>query len=313
MMCPSEGIFFIRRNNVNVKDSARYGEQIKNFIDRGCIIDGVENILDILKRVNYYRLTAYFLPYECKEDDKYKPNTNFYYVYKTYEFDQKLNVLLYSVIQEIEIFIKTQIAYYHANKYGALGYLDGKNFKLTLLEKHEKLINTFNVEIKRNQDKLFVKHHINKYDGKFPLWVAVELFSMGNISKLYAQMITADQKNVASDIEKITGQPTTHTQLHSWLKCLTDIRNKCAHFSRLYYFNFSSIPKQPKGLENAMLINTSKYIKLYQFLFVLKFLYPQPKNWMNFLEQLQTLIDQYNSYINLSHIGFPCDWKELLN
>lgn len=63
-----------------------------------------------------------------------------------------------------------------------------------MIEKHKKLIDNFNTEVKRNKELLFVKHHIDNYDGKFPLWVAVELFTLGNTSQFYSQMKTADKK-----------------------------------------------------------------------------------------------------------------------
>lgn len=298
---------------MDVKEATSYGEQIVKLIKRDCIINSVEETLDILKRVNYYRLTAYFLPFLNKDEDKYIPNTEFYKVYKIYEFDQKLSVLLYSVIQEIEIFMKTQIAYYHSKKYGALGYINSNNFSQSKLEQHEKLIKALNSEIDYNSKMLFVQHHKTHYDGKFPLWVAVELFSMGNISQFYSQMITEDRKNVAKLISDITGQHTTYYQLSSWLRCLTDLRNRCAHFSRLYYYNFSSAPSIPNGFEDKTLTNIVKITKLYQYIFVLKFLYPQPQKWVDILTQFEALIDEYAEYIELSHIGFPTNWRNLLN
>ena len=73
-----------------------------------------------------------------------------------------------------------------------------------MIEKHKKLIDNFNTEVKRNKELPFVKHHIDNYDGKFPLWVAVELFTLGNTSQFYSQMKTADKKVIARSISYIT-------------------------------------------------------------------------------------------------------------
>ncbi len=67
----------------------------------------------ILNKINYYKLSAYFLPFK-KVDDTYTKGTSLLKVYKIYEFDRKLSTLLYGIIQKIEVFIKTQIAYYHS-------------------------------------------------------------------------------------------------------------------------------------------------------------------------------------------------------
>lgn len=299
---------------MDVKKETTYGEQIKILLSRGCKITNFEQTCDILKKVNYYRLTAYLLPFKDADKDKYISGTDFFSVYKIYEFDQKLSVLLYSVIQEIEVFIKTQIAYYHANVYKPLGYLDSNNFKENMADKHKELINILKITIEKESKKKnpFVNHHIKNYDGKFPLWVAIELFSIGNISKFYAQMKTDNQKLVVDNIKDITGHYTDYKHLESWLRCLTDLRNKCAHFSRLYYYNFSSVPKIPRNMKSNALVDLKKPTKLYQYMFVLKFLYPRPEKWNNVITQMEALIEEYSKYISLEHIGFPENWLELL-
>lgn len=44
-------------------------------------------------------------------------------VLSIYEFDRKLHGILFSALEETEIFIRSKIAYFHAHKYGALGYM----------------------------------------------------------------------------------------------------------------------------------------------------------------------------------------------
>ena len=87
------------------------------------------------------------------------------------------------------------MAYFHAQKYGPLGYLDAGNFS----PKHQsdKFNENIEREIQNNSKALFVKHHLTKYNGEFPIWVIVELFTLGMISRFYADMTTADKKRVA--------------------------------------------------------------------------------------------------------------------
>jgi abortive infection bacteriophage resistance protein len=49
-------------------------------------------------------------------------------VIQIYEFDRELRTLLFSVIGEIEIYLRHRISHYHFQKYGGLGYLEQKNF-----------------------------------------------------------------------------------------------------------------------------------------------------------------------------------------
>ena len=297
---------------MDVKQHNTYEEQVNKMISRGCIVTNKENAINVLKRVNYYRLSAYFLPYKGA-DDLYIDGTNFETIYGIYSFDQKLTVMLYGLIEEIEVFIKTQISYYHSMTYGALGYLDNNNFSTTKSDKHTELIKKFESDVQNNKDTLFVKHHINNYDGKFPLWVAVELFTLGNTSQFYAQMKAADQKAICRNMKEITSYTYTYKQLESLLFCLTHLRNKCAHFSRLYFYKFGTAPNFPDYVKKNISIDICN-LKIYQYLYVLKLLMPVSEHWNSFVADLEALLDKYSEQVSLNHIGFPDNWKaELLS
>lgn len=297
---------------MNTKSPEVLCKQVEKLLEHGCEITDFEQALLILSKINYYKLSAYFLPFRLTPDT-YMPGTTLFKVYKIYEFERKLSSFLYGVIQEIEVFIKTQIAYYHSNKYGALGYTDDSKVKPSHIAKHSVLIQQFNNEVRRNSDLPFVKHHIDNYNGNFPFWVAVELFSLGNTSQFFAQMLTSDQKTVANIISGITGTHWTYKQLDSCLHCLTILRNKCAHFSRIYYSQFSATPKLPITDDKKAYIKGRKYVYLFPYIFVLKDLYPSPENWCSILTGLKSMIEEYNEFIDIQHIGFPDNWEDLLS
>lgn len=156
--------------------------------------------------------------------------------------------------------------------------------------------------IEENKNTLVVKHHKEKYGAQFPIWVIIEFFSMGMLSYFYSDMKTEDKKYFATTIYR-----TGAMQLESWLRCLTDLRNRCAHYSRLYYWSFTALPKMPKEC------NYGVDRRLFTQLLVLSFLYPDYKKWHSkFMPTLINLIEEYNSDISLRHIGFPSDWEDTL-
>ncbi|MDE5649199.1 MAG: Abi family protein [Oscillospiraceae bacterium] len=297
---------------MDVKKPELFCKQIEKLKKHGCSIDDFDQAIMILNKINYYKLSAYFLPFKEK-DGTYMKGTSLLRVYKIYEFDRKLSALLYGVIQTIEVFVKTQIAYYHSKQYGSLGYMDNSNVNSKFKIQHEKLIKQFKKEIERNKELPFVKHYLEQYNGNFPLWVAVELFTLGNTSQFYSQLKTADKKIIAKSISYITETDCTYSQLASCLKCLTELRNKCAHFARLYYTRFTSTPNLPDGLSYNAFISGNKYIYLYSYIYVLKALYPFPEKWSGVVTDLKALIEEYTEFINIKHIGFPEDWEELLS
>ncbi len=280
-----------------VKEPTTYEEQIEKLRSRGCTISNDDFCKEKLSEISYYRLSAYFLPFKNR-DDSYKEGTRFEKVYSIYEFDRKLRRLLFSAIEVIEVALRARLAHYHAMKYGSLGYMDANNFN----NKHdpEKFQDNIERVINNNNKVLFVKHHIEKYQGKFPLWVISELFTFGMVSYFYSDLITTDQKAIAQQYN------ANYKAFASWLKCCTDLRNICAHYGRLYYRIFTAIPA-------GFALKEREKCRLWGALLVVKALYPSKKQWnIEFIPKLEALFDEYEDNISLFHLAFPKDWKAQL-
>lgn len=235
------------------------------------------------------------------DDGNYKEGLSFERVFSIYEFDRKLHGILFNALEETEIFLRSKIAYFHAHKYGALGYMDKSNFSVKA-ELHENFIENFKREIDKNKNILFVKHHIYKYGGEFPIWAASEMFTFGMLSKFFANMTCQDRENLSNDIYK-----TNPKFVGSWLRCCTDLRNICAHYGRLYFRTFSAAPS---GIDN---LEEKSKRKLFGAILSLKKLYPFKDKWDNeTLKKLMSLVDEHKSDIDLEHIGFSYNWIEEL-
>lgn len=285
---------------MEVKKPTTFEQQIEKLKGRGCIIGDETYAKQVLQQINYYRLTAYFLPF-TNNKGKYYANTTFNMVHRTYLFDSQLRCLLYSVVEKIELYLRSQIAYYHSHKYGALGYMNKDNFNSK--HNHQKFLLQINDQIQKNKNQPFVSHHIDNYDGNFPIWALIELFTTNDLSIFYADMYTADQKYIAKNSFN-----TNYKGLGSWLHCLTILRNYCAHYSRLYFTVFSAQPHTPLNFSYQL------WKQVFDYILVLKFLYPSPERWIpSVLAPLEAIINEYNDCIQLKHIGFPENWKELLS
>lgn len=276
------------------KKATTYDEQIALLRKHGAVIVDEAFCRRKLSALNYYRFTAYFLPFRQK-DGNYLPETSFHRVYRIYEFDRKLRSLLFSTIEEVEIFLRSKLAYFHGHKYGPYGYMNPEHYSSS--HEADKFHETIERAIKNNDKVLFVKHHIEHYDGKFPIWVIVELFTLGMLSRFYADMTTADKKALAKDI-----YATTAKNISSWLRCITDLRNICAHYGRLYY---RILPAIPAGFD----IPDAAKRRLWGALLALRGLYPDRDKWnYAFMPGIEALFDTYHGDIDLYHIAFPEDW-----
>ena len=251
-----------------------------------------------MQKTNCYRLSAYFLPFKNVVNDSYYAGTSLETIYNIYEFDREMRNILLGALETIEINLRSKISYYHAHKYGPLGYLQAENFNSR--HNHVLFEEKFYREINNNNKVAFVKHHHDKYDGNFPIWVSIELFTFGMLSYFYSDLLTSDQKSISS----LMGVHYKH--LSSWLRCCTDLRNICAHYGRLYYRVFSAAPS---GLE---LDELSKR-RLWGAILVAKSLFPSKEEWNNnILADITLLFEKYGDSIVLNHISFPNDWVEQL-
>jgi len=282
-----------------LKQPTTYNQQIEKLRSRGCQVTDTSFCIKVLSRINYYRLSAYFLPFR-KPDESYLPGTDFNDIYQIYEFDRALRNLLFAAIEEVEIYLRAQFAYFHSHKYGVTGYLDAANYNTR--HRHDKFQQLIEAEIQKNKKVLFVQHHLTNYGGQFPIWVITELFTFGMLSYFYNDLPMVDQKHLARELFQ-----TVPKNLISWLRCCTDLRNICAHYGQLYFRIFTAIPANLPDLEK----NAER--RLFGVVLALKTLYPDVNKWNNEIsDELKKLMTIYSPVIKLDHIGFPADWEAKL-
>ena len=208
------------------KKNNYFREQLDILIARGLVVEDEDVALSILQRINFYRFTAYTLTF--KNDDYFFPNTTFDKIYNHYQFDTKFGNLLMEIIEYIEISFRTTISNLIAIKYGSLGHENKDNFRIEKF--HTSFMEELQSCIYKSNRELAIAHYRENYKGQYPIWVVSEIITFGILSKLYKNMKTADQKNLAR-----TYYPKVdYRDLGNWLEVLTIIRNRCAHYSRLF-------------------------------------------------------------------------------
>lgn len=279
----------------SVKRPTTFEEQVEILKNRGLVIADFDFAVRALQRINYYRLSAYTL--SLKENDQFFSGITFEHIVAIYEFDRRFRYLIMEMVEQVEISFRTHISYHIAHTYGPLGHLEPEHFK-----NHDLFLNELDQEINRSQE-IFIKHHIEKYEGKIPVWVAIEVLSFGTLSKLFANMKKNDQNQIARRNYRV---PAIY--LVSWLKCLSHIRNICAHYGRLYNRPLTSKPRLDRK-SKKMGIDQGK---IFAHIYILKELIPNRDKWTNFITQLEALLTEYKTVVELDRIGFPEDWEALL-
>lgn len=283
-----------------LKEPKSFDEQIQILKDRGLVIIDEEKAKFVLSNVNYYRFTAYLLPYK-NHDETYCEGITFEKINDIYTFDREFRILLVSVLSNIEISFRTYIAYTLAMNHGSLGYLDKNNFINGYY--HVGFLKNLEREKDNNSNKLFIKHHNENYEGKLPIWVATEIMSFGMISKLYSNMLPKDKTFIKNNLCKINP-----VLVDTWLHSLTHIRNQCAHYGRIYNSIFP--PVKFKRADTKYEVDSKM---IFAYIMIMKYLVADNKVWAKFFIDLQNLISNYGDSIDIKLLGFPENWIEILS
>lgn len=282
------------------KIPATINEQIAKLKERGCVIENEAYARETLKYINYYRLSNYFEPFSINKH-KYEDGVTFNKIMRIYEMDRKLRSILIAALEEIEIALRAAVSNFHALKYGALGYMNPSSFDFR--HNHQSFLSKVKHLIEANDDRDFVKHYNKKYGGAFPLWVIMELFSFGTLAFFYRDMKDADKKTLADEYYGCSA-----SELDNWIFCLNELRNCCAHYSRLYGSEFSVEPKTPSEYDEQLKPD------VFGYMVVMKQLYHNGTNWNErVVKPISRQLKKNADTARLSDLGFPDDWETELS
>ncbi|MDY2862408.1 MAG: Abi family protein [Oscillospiraceae bacterium] len=293
---------------MNLKKPATFDEQIGILEKHGISINNCNHAKDILKFVNYYRLTGYALQFRVSENESlYTGNISFDDVYNIYKADEHLRNLLRLYIEKAEIYYRTQIAYGFAISKCTVPPYDQHYNENNFYDKdgYNHVMVNFGREKDYYKDSLIVKHHKDKYSGKMPIWVMVELMSFSGLSKLYKSMYISEK----SEIAKAIG--VNYTTLENHLHCLSVLRNKCAHGARLYNTEF-----YPPAKFTSEFLKRNPEIKnnsLFAYILILLKRLPDKQSKQELIESVQNLIEQYKNDIDIKLMGFPTNYISVFN
>lgn len=292
----------------DIKQFSTIDEQLDILKNRGLIIDDIEVARRVLSFISYYRLSAYTLT--LRRDDRFYDNVHFSDVLQIYSFDMELRASLMYMLESIEVSMRTYIGYYHAKKYGSLGYCDETAFED--VERFRKFESDYKAAISEYGDKeAFVKHHNDVYGGQFPFWVLLELLTLGTLSRLFKNLTPEIRTEICKNHFGIIND----SYIGNWLQGCTILRNICAHRGRLFNRQIPftiRLGKRDKQIfkENKISINKAGK-QLFAYLIVIKKLIPDEDVWNTFANKLIELEKKY-PFVRLDYYGFVGDWKKIL-
>jgi abortive infection bacteriophage resistance protein len=273
-----------------------YAEQIELLKSRGMVIEDEAKATFYLQHLNYYRLAAYWLPFE---DEKHKhllkEGTSFQQVLDLYNFDRALRLLILDAVERLEVSFRAIWAYEMARLHGSHAHLKADLWKDPALHRanHDKLLD----EVGRSKE-VFILHLQNTYSETLPpIWAVCEVMSLGLLSRYYKNLSV--QSNVSS-IKKTIAQSVLHQ--------LTIIRNICAHHSRLWnrhlLFRPAKVKYAPPTLVQAYQEDDDRIFNLLIILLHFMDRISPEHTWRS---EMKSLLLANKAY--LKAMGFPSGWE----
>ncbi len=289
------------------KPSASIRDQLELLKRRGLIIADEARAAQYLSFISYYRLRAYWLPFEVPTprdgDHALREGTTFEDVLSLYVFDRELRLLTLDAIERIEVALRAQWAHHMAIRHGPHGYLDQKHY--AHIERHATAVAQLQNEFTRSKDT-FAVHYRKKYTSPSlpPVWMAAELMSFGLLSKWYGDLKhRADRRAISRRFgldDKVLKSVAHH---------ISHVRNIGAHHARLWNKRFTvtmMVPRRPSTLADAMWAARPHYI--YNTLVMLDYLLSRIAPGSEWKQRLVALIDSC-PLADSAQMGFPADWR----
>jgi len=166
-----------------------FPDQADLLLKRG-IVANREELINRLKVVSYYRLSAYWYTFRQKGSDNFIPGTTLDMVWCRYVFDRQLRLLIIDAIERVEIALRTQLVNQHTLFNGPFGYLDRANLPGMSVDQHRNFLDKIRFEAQQSRQQKreeFVMHYFSKYTSEtdLPLWMAAELMTFGVMLTLF--------------------------------------------------------------------------------------------------------------------------------
>lgn len=280
-------------------------EQLVQLLQRrGLVIDSPIAAVQKLRRIGYYRFSAYLYPFLMtpKKCQMFKPNSHFLSALSLYEFDQNLRSLAFGEIAKIEVAIRSAIANIVARESENMFWITDKAMYANE-ERYHKTKCIIDKELASTKEE-FIAHFKNKYSNPYPpAWMLVEILPMGVLNHIYGNLANnAIRKKVASEFS------LSVPVFSSWLTIVVLTRNACCHHARVWNKENAIPPMEPRKINKAWLVSLVPNKRFFFNLCILKYFINIIDKENDMTQKIERLLCAYPN-VDIAPMGFPANWQ----
>jgi abortive infection bacteriophage resistance protein len=298
-------------------------QQLTQLKQRGLTVADEAAALRELARLGYYRLSGYYYPLRRTNpsgkpgrQDTFVEGATFELIVQLADFDKRLRLLALDALETVEVAVRVAIAH-RLGKFNATAHLSPKALDTKFTQPYRgaeaaynEWLRRFNTACQKSKED-FRKHHLERYGGAMPIWVAVELWDFGLLSKFYAGMQQRDRDAIATLFAPVDGPVFVN-----WMKMFNFVRNVSAHHSRLWNRTLPDVAKLPplercrhlQPLHDDEAVRHKLFAAFTCLRLLLKRIHPQSTWHTRVKEHLATFPS--GELLSLSSAGFEPGWQE---
>ena len=293
-------------------------EQIIKLEKRGLNFSDKTVAAHYLQNISYYRLRAFTYPFQNNEDPEadhvfLRDDFDFNDIIDLYVFDRRLRNLVFNELEKIEVAVRTQLSLvYSVSSQDVMWYLDSQQYGNPPDDTFTQLKEDIEDDVNRSNED-FIKHYYNKYDSPTmpPSWMSLEVLSFGTLSRMYKLLKRSDDKKKVAHAFGIGDIDV----FANWLHAFSNLRNCCAHHSRIWNRRFVVHLKLPYNTSQPFMrrpvLTTIKQNKLFALLSAIKCMVDIISPGNSFKNKLKELLEDNHRLLTLKDMGFPIKWEEL--
>jgi abortive infection bacteriophage resistance protein len=215
--------------------------QVELLLQRGLVASGTDDKLALgrlLADNGFSRLEAYWRYYQIDPghgDKTFRPGTTVDAIADLYTFDSTLRRLLAEGLEVFEIALRSRLAQAMAMAGALYTYDEQATYRPQMMgpgrsvDARADLLDNIDRDLSRSREP-FITRYLDQ--GRIaPLWLAMEAFTLGTVSKVYRLL---DDQDVRLKVARSFGYPNerfAENTFHS----LSVLRNICAHHARIWH------------------------------------------------------------------------------
>jgi abortive infection bacteriophage resistance protein len=311
-------------------------DQLALLTQQGLQIDDQRLASACLERIGYYRLSGYMYAFRKRTDpiprkddptrsdrlvlNEFRAGSRLQDCVDLYVFDKKLRGLVLDALERVEIALRVDIAHLLGRR-NAFAYLSAKEFHKSFQDigkhgktKHANWLKKQEDLIERSNEE-FIAHN-QKIGPHLAIWVSCEVWDFGTMSTIYNHMLQDDQDAISQRYGISNGRVVA-----SWLQTFNQLRNICAHHSRLWNRNISRRPRLPpardvqwvtKFMDQEGSTSARSFLTLMMLIHVLKRINPNSSWSTRVRDHLLGFPNLEHVELNVAGMGAPLGWAAML-